>query len=414
MYMTRKEIYDHIWTRTVQGFADDYRINYPILLRRIKEAGIPRPSRKEILFIRQGEDGLRAIHRPELPGDPDEEVKLTRRRDAEPLVEMGSTSPKKQRPGKNAETASPEEPEEEEPVPDEAPALIDYENHPRWSSLYFLTQAERRRVIRETEVIAIRTGTPLHPKVLEFQKEIAAWQAQVDILGNEEIVNAVLNKPYLVDRVSMENIERVLSILDSLYASVELLGGSVLEDGSIALHEQIVALRFTESRARVPVEPSVHDEVLGEGGKKWTMQFTGKLTLSVGYLYSIRDRRKDRIEDRLGDALELLFLTAFQLSQNRAGDGERQELGSFNRELERTEELVQQARDYEDAQRIRTLLKAVQKKLSTGELEYRDYFPTWAAWASEKAEWLDPTVGHRDPVLGRRHDPILQPPKTNP
>ncbi|MBQ7228322.1 MAG: hypothetical protein IJS23_01760, partial [Clostridia bacterium] len=266
----------------------------------------------------------------------------------------------------------------------------------------------------ETEVIAIRTGAPLHPKVLEFQKEIAAWQAQVDILGNEEIVNAVLNKPHLVDRVSMENIERVLSILDSLYASVELLGGSVLEDGSIALHEQIVALRFTESRARVPVEPSVHDEVLGEGGKKWTMQFTGKLTLSVGYLYSIRDRRKDRIEDRLGDALELLFLTAFQLSQNRAGDGERQELGSFNRELERTEELVQQARDYEDAQRIRTLLKAVQKKLSTGELEYRDYFPTWAAWASEKAEWLDPTVGHRDPVLGRRHDPILQPPKTNP
>ncbi|MBQ3326556.1 MAG: hypothetical protein IJG86_02060 [Clostridia bacterium] len=144
------------------------------------------------------------------------------------------------------------------------------------------------------------------------------------------------------------------------------------------------------------------------------MQFTGKLTLSVGYLYSIRDRRRDRIEDRLGDALELLFLTAFQLSQNRAGDGERQELGSFNRELERTEELVQQARDYEDAQRIRTLLKAVQKKLSTGELEYRDYFPTWAAWASEKAEWLDPTVGHRDAVLGRRHDPILQPPKTNP
>ncbi|MBQ1371138.1 MAG: hypothetical protein IIY38_08425, partial [Clostridia bacterium] len=188
MNMTRKEIYDHIWTRTVQGFADDYSLNYPILLRRIKEAGIPRPSRKEILFIRQGEDGLRAIHRPELPGDPDEEVKLTRRRDAEPLVEMGSTSPTKRNAGKRTETASPEEIEVEEAVPEEAPVLIDYENHPRWASLYFLTQAERRRVIRETEVIAIRSGKPLHPKVLEFRKEIAAWQAQVDILGNEEIV----------------------------------------------------------------------------------------------------------------------------------------------------------------------------------------------------------------------------------
>ena len=414
MNMTRREIYDHIWTRTVQGFADDYSLNYPILLRRIKEAGIPRPSRKEILFIRQGEDGLRAIHRPELPGDPDEEVKLTRRRDAAPLLEMGSPSPKKQEPVKRAETASPEGPEAEETVPEEAPALIDYENHPRWASLYFLTQAERRRVIRETEVIAIRPGNPLHPKVMEFQKEIAAWQTQVDILGDEAIVNAVLDKPPLVDRVSLENVGRVLSILDSLYTSVELLGGSVLEDGSVALHDQIVALRFTESRARVPHEPSVHDEMSGEGGKKWTMQFTGKLTLSVGYLYSIRDRRKDRIEDRLGDALELLFLTAFQLSQNRTGKEERQGLDSFNRELERTEELVQQAKDYEDAQRIRTLIKAVQKKLSTGELEYRDYFPTWAAWASEKAEWLDPTVGHRDAVLGRRHDPVLRPPKTEP
>lgn len=412
MNMTRKEIYDHIWTRTVQGFADEYSLNYPILLRRIKEAGIPRPSRKEILFIRQGEDGLRAIHRPELPGDPDEEVKLTRRRDASPLVEMGGTSPKKR--DRNMETAVAEKPEPEEPVPEEAPAFIDYENHPRWASLYFLTQAERRRVIRETEAIRIRTGAPLHPKVVEFQKEIAAWQTQVDILGDESIVNAVLDKPHLVDRVSLESVERVLSILDSLYASVELLGGSVLEDGSIALHDQIVALRFTESRTRVPVEPSVHDEMTEEGGKKWSMHFTGKLTLSVGYLYSIRDRRKDRIEDRLGDALELLFLTAFQLSQNRVGNGERQELDSFNRELERTEELVQQAKDYEDAQRIRTLIKAVQKKLSTGELEYRDYFPTWAAWASEKAEWLDPTVGHRDAVLGRRHDPVLQPPKTNP
>ena len=139
----------------------------------------------------------------------------------------------------------------------------------------------------------------------------------------------------------------------------------------------------------------------------------GKLTLSAGYLYSIRDRKKAKVEDRLGDALELLFLTAFQLSQDHESRGDREAFESFNRELERTEELIQLAKDYEDAERIRKLLKAVQKKLGTGELEYKDYFPTWAAWASEKAEWLDPTVGFHDAILGRRHDPILQPPKNN-
>lgn len=412
MNMTRKEIYDHIWTRTVQGFADDYDLNYPLLLRRIKEAGIPRPSRKEILFIRQGEAGLRAIHRPELPGNPDEEVKLTRRRDAKPMGTAGP-SPQNETKGKKAAKKAPAEPEPEEPLPDEAPALIDYENHPRWTSLYFLPQAERRRVIRETEAIGIREGSLLHPKVMEFRKEIDAWQTQVEILGDESIADAIVDKPRIIERVSLECIERVLQILDSLYTSVELLGGNVLDDGSVVLHEQVVALKFTESRARVPVEPSVHDELSEEGAKQWTLHYTGKLTLSVGYLYSVRDRKKSRIEDRLGDTLELLFLTAFQLSQNREGDGDRRELDSFSRELERTEELVQQARDYEDAVRIRTLIKAVQKKLSTGELEYRDYFPTWAAWASEKAEWLDPTVGFRDAALGRRHDPILQPPKSD-
>ena len=216
MNMTRKEIYDHIWTRTVQGFAEDYALNYPILLRRIKEADIPRPTRKDILFIRQGEDGLRAIHRPELPGDPDEEVRLSQKREGKPRVEIGGTSPKKPR-GKEASAEDPEPVEDLETLlPAEAPELIDYENHPRWTSLYFLGQGERRRVIRETETIRVRSGNLLHPKVLEFQREVSAWQTQVDILGDESIASAVLDRPSLVDRVSEETIERVFQILDSL------------------------------------------------------------------------------------------------------------------------------------------------------------------------------------------------------
>lgn len=411
MYLTRKEIYDAIWTRTVQGLANDLGLNYPMLLRRIKEEEIPRPSRKEILFIRQGEDGLRAIHRPELPGDPEKQVKLTERRDADPEKARKRSEPRKKT--APVPTILDEGDEPDEVLPAEAPELIDYENHPRWNSLYFLKAPERRRVIRETEKIRVDRNELLHPKVLEYQKEITAFLTQMEILGDESIAISLLGQPPFVDRVSYENVGRVLKILDTLYRAVERLGGAVLEDGSVAIHDQIVVLKFTESRTRDPVDPSVHDEVNEGDGKKWVMRYTGKLTLSVGYLYSIRDRKKDHIEDRLGDALELLYLTAFQLSQTREPNEETQAQSSFNRELERTEELIQQARDYEDAERIRTLLKAVQKKLGSGELEYQDYWPTWAAWASEKAEWLDPTVAHRDEALGRRHDPILMPPKKN-
>lgn len=414
MQMTRKEIYDAIWTRTVQGLAEEYQLNYPILLQRIKEEDIPRPSRREIIYIRQGEEGLRAVHRPELTGDPDKQVKLSVKRNAkQPVKREPVESPKEEL----VEAAEPQKaedfPEPEEPVPQEAPGLIDYENHPRWSGLYFLKTPERRRVIRECEAIRVDRNELLHPKVLEYQKEIEAYQTQREILGYENISGTVLGHPPFVERVSEENIGRVLTILDSLYRALERLGETVLEDGSVAIHDQIVSLKFTESRTRENVDPSVYEELKEGEGKKWVMRYTGKLTLSVGYLYSVRDRKKDRIEDRLGDVLELLYLTAFQLSQNRDPNDETAAQSSFSLELERTEDLIQQAKDYEDAERIRTLLKAVQKKLGSGELEYQDYWPTWAAWASEKAEWLDPTVGHRDEILGRRHDPILQPPKLN-
>ena len=262
MNMTRQEIYDHIWTRTVQGFADEFNLNYPMLLRRIKEADIPKPSRKEILFIRQGEDGLRAVHRPELPGDPEEEVRLAERREPEQTPETTvRKSPKKTGTKKKVRKSAPKEKEPEQAVPEEIPELIDYEKHPRWTSLYFLPQAERRKVIRETENIRLKDGEPVHPTVIALQREIAAWQTQVDILGDEDFASAVLDKPSLLDRVSEENVERVFRILDSLYTSVELLGEKVLPDGSVAIHDQVVNLRFTESRARVPADPSVYDEL---------------------------------------------------------------------------------------------------------------------------------------------------------
>ncbi len=407
MYMTRKEIYDHIWTRTVQGFAEDYSLNYPMLLRRINEEEIPRPSRREILFIRQGEEGLRAIRRPELQGDPSKTVRLTRRRDAGPIPEQvesiaSGTSRSSQ------QNVSPVTSEET----DRGAELFDYEHHPRWSGLYFLNTAERRRVIRETEAIRVHREKLLHPRVLKLQREVAAFQSQTEILGSEEMATSVGDRPALLDHISLDSVVRVLGILDSLYCSVEFLGGTVKEDGAVLLHGQEVKLSFSESRAREAVAPSVHDEVSGDS-PRFTMRYTGKLTLSVGYLYSIHDRKKERLEDRLGDALELLYLTAFQLSQNEKRKHPGEEMGSFNIELERTEELIQQAKDYRDAENIRALLKAVQKKLSTGELEYQDYWPTWAAWASGKAEWLDPTIGRKDDILGRRHESILKPPKRN-
>lgn len=421
MTMTRQQLYDGIWTRTVMDFAEENGLNYSLLQRLLKKSDIPRPTRRDNTAIRQGGASLKDVHRPPLPGDPEEELRMPKRRerddavterapqDPEPVLPAATGSVRDQRDLEEILNAE----EDPEQLPD-APVLIDFERHPRWRSLYFLKPAERRRVIRESERISIEPDGPLHPEVARIRKDLSVWQAQMEIVGEEQASRVVLEKPLYTDRVSMDCMDRVLRILNSLYQSLEALGETVLEQGIISIHGQPVELKFREARTREPHRPSVHDETVAGHVPRWDLRYNGTLTLSVGYLYSARDRKRERLEDRLGDLLELLYLTAFQLSESRPPEMKksREQQRSYNRELERTEQLISQARDYEDAARIRQLIKGVQKKLPSGDLEHTENWASWAAWASEKAEWLDPTVGRKDLILGRRHDPILKLPDT--
>lgn len=402
MYMTRQEIFDQIWVRTVKGFTEDYELNYPLFLKVLRAAEIPKPGRKDIINLQRGKEGMQFVTRPDLPGNPEEEVRLPRRRDASPLPgeEKGTRPRKTQMPGPPAEVLW----EEEKPSRED----ID----PRWSTLGFLPQEERRKVIREADRLVRDEDGLRHPRTLELEKQIRTWEAQLEILGEGSSMAKELSHPAFVDRVSRESIPRVLWITDRLYGAVERLGGSVLEDGSVLIHQQGIALRFTESQVKEPRKATVLEELEGQGNTpKWNYIYTGKLSLTVGSLYAVRDRKNDQVEDRMGEVLELLYQTAYQFSRNREREDELEEIRqeSFRQEMKRVEQLISQARDFEDARRIRELIKGVQKKLAGDDLHFQEHFPEWAAWASAKAEWLDPTVAHEDPVLGRRHAFILDP-----
>ncbi|MBO7689218.1 MAG: hypothetical protein J6T14_00035 [Clostridia bacterium] len=412
MTMTRRELYDGIWRQTVMGFAEEHDLNYSMLHRRLKEADIPKPGRRESMLIKRGGEGLREVYRPPLKGDPDAPVKVSRKREplglAEPRPEKAIRTERKS--AKELETIlNTEEAEEEPDLPPEAPKLIDYERHPRWQSLYFLKPSERRRVIREAENISVRDASPLHPEVIRLQREISAWDLQRKIVQKDPSLTMDLVKPAILDKISLESADRVLHILDSIYTSIEHLGGSVPGDGYVAVHGQPVELVFREGRSREPHEMNLEDELVNLSAPRWDLRYNGNLTLSISFLYSVRDKKREKLEDSLGSVLELIFTSAFQLSQ--ASPREAKEIAesrnSYSRELERTEELIRKARDYEDAARIRRLILGVQRKLPGGALEYTENWSEWAAWASEKAEWLDPTVGRSDRILGRRHDAIL-------
>ena len=42
--LTRKQLYDEIWSISVKGFSDKYDIPYSQLIKQLKEADIPTPS----------------------------------------------------------------------------------------------------------------------------------------------------------------------------------------------------------------------------------------------------------------------------------------------------------------------------------------------------------------------------------
>lgn len=419
MTMTRQELFDGIWTRTVQGFADEKGLNYVTLHKLLNAENIPKPGRHDNALIRQGKEGLKLVERPVLPGDRKRRVKVPVRRDRKPKKE--TPEPKRRGRKSGIPTETQEEAQKKvdrmmnERKAEEAPhekLLPRIKDNPRWNTLYFLAPTKRQRVIQEAEHIHVRSDGLYHPLPRRYQQEIMAWVAQKKAAGDEASVQKIPPLPGNWDEVSIENYSRIFLMLDAVYTSLELLGEEILPDGAVLVSGQKVVLKFTEGRTRVYREPTA-EEALNGAGPRPEFRPNGKLTLSIGMLYSVKDSKKEHLENRLGDVLELIYTIAFQLSSEQASDRDaaRKQNRSYAREYDRVEDLLQQARDYEDAVRIRALVRGVQHRLAQGEMPYSDYWGEWAAWASRKAEWLDPTIGFADPVLGRRHDPILQPSK---
>lgn len=91
--------------------------------------------------------------------------------------------------------------------------------------------------------------------------------------------------------------------------------------------------------------------------------------------------------------------TAVQEGAAQRIEGERnrkeQQRRRYNEEVVKTNELLNQAEDYQIACRIRVLVAAEEeKKVADAE---------WIAWAKAKADWFDPTVAAKDVYFGSRN-----------
>lgn len=289
---------------------------------------------------------------------------------------------------------------------------------PRYSILYFLPQEERMQVTYAAETITVSRTGPRHKAATQFLHVAKRWAVHKEAGKNLA--------PEFVKSVSPDSFGRIAALLSALFYTVESLGGIVNRDLSVSVLDQTLPLSFSESKGRIPHVPTEEElaaleayEQLTEAEKKkksapkvkkWEMEYTGKLTLSIGTLYAVKDKAGVPLEDSLGDIIELLYTAAYQLATKEELEKSRTKKTTpqYQKELERMENLVQQAEDFDRAEKIRNLIEGVHEAVISGDISDANGFVDWAAWASAKADWLDPSIARKDDLLGQRHYPILE------
>ena len=425
--LSRKQLYDDIWTISVAGVARKYNLNYGRLIERCKTADIPYPTsgywtRKdygkdvssEIVPLKGEENTL-----VELATNDYVVQKIRKKLDVD-YIEVKSIGELPEKVQTSAEENTCREGVViEEKVKNTIPETI--------GILDFLEQDERERVLSAAYLLEVNENVRLHKTLVQYKKRIIDYAARLRQAQKQPYYNPRYNKPdnepKFFKEVSENGTARLMAILDAVFKAVEKLGGSVNDDLSMIIKNEVVGIRVAESVDKVKHELTkkeaqeliqYEDEVKHNHWaskpriRMYDYVFNGKIRIIFGDKNSISDSGKEKLEDRLGD----IFIKLYEKSEENRIDRERREEEQRRREEEakrqeelrerkeleiaHTKELVNKADDYRIASEIRAYIEAVIESGTEGATS------EWVEWARKKADWYDPTIARKDEYLGRR------------
>lgn len=410
--LSRKQLYNDIWEMSVAGVARKYNLNYARLIEACRTSDIPFPSSGYWTRRNCGKDVSSEIIL--LSGDEDEIVELL----------TNDSVVKGLRKNIIASNMPVEQGNE-----DKSPNMIDtYDDSATQSQvLSFLSNEERIKVLAVACNLKIEGNNRLHKVLSQYKKRIADYNEQLKNAQSQRYYNPRYNKPAdepsFFGEVSADGTKRIMVILDALYKAIEKLGGTVNEDLSIKLNDDIVRLRVAESKDKIRHELTkqeaqallkYQDELKRHSWaskpqiRQYDHVFNGRLRIVFGEKSYIRDSEKEKLEDRLGDILITIYEKAEENriirvrheeeQRRREAEARRQEEIRKRKEeqIRLTKELANKAEDYRIASEIRAYITAMIEKGDESVTQQ------WIEWAKEKADWYDPTIAREDEYLGKR------------
>ena len=289
--ISREQLYNEIWELSVSKVAKKYNISYAKLKQACIDANIPTPSNSYWTNLQMGNP----VTKVPLPLSDIKVVILQKSKSVSSKILIPIE-----------ETSSNQNFEE---------IFI--------NSLLFLKLEEKSSVLDALSSLGINKEEKLHPRIIQHDRKIKSWKQTHPLDPNasrkrDAYYRSPEGEPFLYRDVSELSLTRVYKILNALFKCIESLGGSVNEDLTFTIRNEIVRYKITEAKEKIPHVLTKEEQKAMEqyererltrtyaykpNIRKWDYVFSGKLRFSVLDNKHYRDGENTLIEQRLPEIL---------------------------------------------------------------------------------------------------------------
>ena len=415
MKFSRDQLYQEIWEISARQVANKYGLNYPALLKKCKEHGIPLPNGKYWYNKKNGIDIQELII-----ALPDSSVK-------EIEVEKHAIKIKKEKATSGDILPIQEDFKETDTVPsiEESTEKFLFDVDVVRSSLDYLECEKIDTIISVLSTFEIKENKRLHKKVSSYKESVINWNKRVKASErnyyDSRYQRNTLEQPKFIKEFSSEQLPRLYRILDTLFSVFEQIGEIVTDDLCIRFGKDTVSFEIIESTDKINHELTkeeaqqlvkYNDEIkrqsyaLKPNIRKYDYIPNGIFRIKMPNGKYIKDTKSNKLEDMLPEIVILFYQCYFEIRTQREDWEEAQRKREeekqkarmlqerIDQEKKKTREFLNMLSDYKLADEIRKFV-GILKDSDKADQETIE-------WMSRKADWIDPTISAEDELLGKR------------
>lgn len=415
MKFSRDQLYQEIWEISARQVANKYGLNYPALLKKCKEHGIPLPNGKYWYNKKNGIDIQELII-----ALPDSSVK-------EIEVEKQAIKIKKEKATSGDILPIHEDIKETDTVPSIEESTAKFLFDVDWvrSSLDYLESEKIETIIFVLSTFELKENKRLHKKVSSYKEIVVNWNKRVKAAErnyyDSRYERNTLEQPKFLKEISSEQLPRLYRILDTIFSVFEQIGEIVTDDLCIRFGKDIVSFEIIESTDKINHELTkeeaqqlvkYNDEIKRQSYaskpniRKYDYIPNGIFRIKMPNGKYLKDTKSNKLEDMIPEIVLLFYQCYFEIRNRREQWEEVQRIREeekqkarilqehIDQEKKKTREFLNILSDYKLANEIRKFVDIL-KESDKADQETIE-------WMSRKADWIDPTISAEDELLGKR------------